>query len=69
MNFYGPAGSLPAVSYYRVLQTNSLSPDFFFQKHIYRADGGTVLLPPGEFTMEASRVCGFTARCHRNGIA
>ncbi|MBI3879553.1 MAG: CehA/McbA family metallohydrolase [Verrucomicrobia bacterium] len=36
-------------------QARRLSPDFFFQKHIYRADGGTVLLPPGEFTMEASR--------------
>ena len=36
-------------------QARRLAPDFFFQKHIYRADGGTVLLPPGEFTMEASR--------------
>ena len=36
-------------------QARRLAPDFFFQKHIYRADGGTVLLPPGEITMEASR--------------
>lgn len=36
-------------------QVRRLAPDFFFQKQIYRADGGTVLLPPGEFTMEASR--------------
>jgi hypothetical protein len=36
-------------------QARRLSPDFFFQKHIYRADGDTVLLPPGELTMEASR--------------
>lgn len=36
-------------------QARRLEPDFFFQKHIYRADGSTVLLPPGEFTMEASR--------------
>jgi len=36
-------------------QARRLAPDFFFQKHIYRANGGTVLLPPGEFTMEASR--------------
>lgn len=36
-------------------QARRLAPDFFFQKHIYRADGATVLLPPGEFTMEASR--------------
>jgi len=36
-------------------QARRLAPDFFFQKQIYRADGGAVLLPPGEFTMEASR--------------
>ncbi len=36
-------------------QARRLAPDFFFQKHIYRADGGTVLLPPGVFTMESSR--------------
>ena len=36
-------------------QARRLAPDFFFQKQIYRADGSTVLLPPGEFTMEASR--------------
>ncbi|MFM8470243.1 MAG: CehA/McbA family metallohydrolase [Limisphaerales bacterium] len=32
-------------------QTKRVAPDLFFQKHIYRADGDTVLLPPGEFTM------------------
>jgi hypothetical protein len=32
-------------------QTKRIAPDLFFQKHIYRADGDTVLLPPGEFTM------------------
>ncbi len=32
-----------------------LAPDFFFHKQIYRHDGGTVLLPPGEFTMEYGR--------------
>lgn len=36
-------------------QARRLAPDFFFQKHLYRADGETVLLPPGEFTLEASR--------------
>ena len=36
-------------------QPKRLYPDFFFQPHIYRADGETVLLPPGEFTLEASR--------------
>lgn len=36
-------------------QAKRLAPDLFFQPQIYRAHGQTVLLPPGEFTMEASR--------------
>jgi len=32
-------------------QPKRFSPDFFFQKHIYRADGEIVLLSPGEYTM------------------
>src|SRR5262249_21676717 len=32
-----------------------LAPDFFFQNQVYRADGGTVLLPPAELTMEYGR--------------
>jgi hypothetical protein len=32
-----------------------LAPDFFFQDQVYRADGGIVLLPPGELTMEYGR--------------
>jgi hypothetical protein len=32
-----------------------LAPDFFFQDQVYRADGGTVLLPPGRCTMTAGR--------------
>ena len=32
-----------------------LAPDFFFQDQIYRPDGGTVLLPPGQFDMEYGR--------------
>ena len=32
-----------------------LAPDFFFQDQIYRADGDTVLLPPGLLTMEYGR--------------
>ena len=36
-------------------QPKRLAPDFFFQKQIYRADGGTVLLPQGEFTMYYGR--------------
>ena len=36
-------------------QARRLAPDFFFQKQVYRQDGGTVLLPPGELTMTSSR--------------
>jgi hypothetical protein len=36
-------------------QAKRLAPDFFFQKQIYRSDGDTVLLPPGEFTMHYGR--------------
>jgi EF hand len=32
-------------------QPKRLAPDLFFQKQIYRQDGDTVLLPPGQFTM------------------
>lgn len=36
-------------------QALRLAPDFFFQPQIYRADGDTVLLPPGRLTMTSSR--------------
>ena len=36
-------------------QAKRLAPDFPFQPHIYRADGETVILPPGKFTIAASR--------------
>ena len=36
-------------------QAKRLAPDLFFQKHIYRAHGETVLLPPGRYTMSSSR--------------
>jgi hypothetical protein len=32
-----------------------LAPDFFFQDQIYRPDGGTVLLPPGDLAMTFGR--------------
>src|SRR5947209_863075 len=32
-----------------------VAPDFFFQDQVYRPDGGTVVLPPGEFTMTYGR--------------
>jgi hypothetical protein len=37
------------------LQAKRLAPDLFFQPQVYRADGETVLLPPGEFTLSYSR--------------
>jgi hypothetical protein len=36
-------------------QPRRLAPDLFFQQQIYRHDGETVLLPPGEFTLSSSR--------------
>ena len=36
-------------------QAKRLAPDFFFQPHVYRADGQTLLLPPGKFTLQYSR--------------
>lgn len=36
-------------------QARRLAPDFFFQKQVYRQDGGTVLLPSGALTMTYSR--------------
>jgi hypothetical protein len=36
-------------------QAKRLAPDFFFQPHVYRASGESVLLPPGKFTVSYSR--------------
>jgi hypothetical protein len=36
-------------------QAKRLAPDLFFQPHVYRATGETVLLPPGRFRVECSR--------------
>jgi hypothetical protein len=36
-------------------QAKRLAPDFFFQEQVYRDDGGTVLLPPGELIMDYGR--------------
>lgn len=36
-------------------QAKRLAPDLFFQKQIYRHDGGTILLPPGKFTVQYGR--------------
>jgi len=36
-------------------QPKRLAPDVFFQKHVYRRDGGVVSLPPGQMTMSYAR--------------
>jgi hypothetical protein len=36
-------------------QAKRLAPDLFFQPHVYRADAGTVLLPPGKFEVTYGR--------------
>jgi hypothetical protein len=37
------------------LQSMRLAPDMFFQPQIYRADGETVRMPDGEYTIESNR--------------
>ena len=36
-------------------QFKRLAPDFFFQQQIYRADGESILLPPGRYSVDVSR--------------
>jgi hypothetical protein len=36
-------------------QSKRLAPDFFFQRHIYRGDGETISLPPGQYEITCSR--------------
>jgi hypothetical protein len=36
-------------------QSRRLAPDFFFHPQVYRADGESVLLPPGEYTVDYTR--------------
>lgn len=36
-------------------QTKRLAPDLFFQRQIYRADGETIRLPKGKYTLKCSR--------------
>ncbi|MGI9471185.1 MAG: CehA/McbA family metallohydrolase [Rubripirellula sp.] len=36
-------------------QAKREAPDFFFQSHVYRIDGESVLLPPGRFSVSSSR--------------
>jgi hypothetical protein len=43
-------------------QTKRLAPDFFFHPQVYRADGETVLLPPGTYTIDYNRGPEYRAR-------
>lgn len=36
-------------------QAKRLAPDFYFQEQIYRHSGQSILLPPGNYTLESSR--------------
>lgn len=36
-------------------QAKRLAPDFFFHPQVYRADGESILLPPGDYTVEYTR--------------
>ena len=36
-------------------QTKRLAPDFFFHPQVYRADGESLALPPGKYTVDYSR--------------
>jgi len=36
-------------------QTKRLAPDFFFHPQVYRADGESIALPPGKYSVEYSR--------------
>jgi hypothetical protein len=36
-------------------QSKRLAPDFFFHRQIYRGDGESIALPPGEYTIHCSR--------------
>src|SRR5258708_5860784 len=42
-----------------------LAPDFFFHNQIYRADGESVHLPPGDYTIEVSRGPEYVVEKHK----
>ncbi|MEP6917860.1 MAG: hypothetical protein ABJC89_19595, partial [Acidobacteriota bacterium] len=46
-----------------------LAPDFFFQPQIYRADGETVTLPAGAFTVEVTRGPEYLPQSRRVALA
>jgi hypothetical protein len=46
-----------------------LAPDFFFHNQIYRSDGESVHLPPGEYTVEVSRGPEYLVEKHKLVVA
>lgn len=46
-----------------------LAPDFFFHNQIYRADGESVHLPPGDYTVEVSRGPEYLVETHKLSVA
>ena len=42
-----------------------MAPDFFFHNQVYRADGESVHLPPGEYRVEVSRGPEYESQTHR----
>ena len=50
-------------------QTKRLAPDFFFHPQVYRADGESLALPPGSYTIEYGRGPEYRARKQNLEIA
>ena len=46
-----------------------LAPDFFFQPQVYRADGSSIKLPPGAFTVTVSRGPEYVPQTKRFSVA
>jgi hypothetical protein len=46
-----------------------LAPDFFFQPQVYRADGDTIALPAGRFTVEVTRGPEYLPQTRRVALA
>ena len=46
-----------------------LAPDFFFHNQIYRADGESFLLPPGNYTVEVARGPEYLVKKHELKVA
>ena len=46
-----------------------LAPDFFFQPQVYRADGASISLPPGDFSATVTRGPEYAAQTRRFSVA